>query len=229
MTPDGRPSKNDKVLALYQRYVTEFIERLNLCPWAETARKQGEVRVELIEGPFDQGVVERYIDEVAADTTLNIGIAIFVDLVEMPWAQWRSTVAGLQRSEAARHRPRRSPMAMAAFHPDAPDDVSTAGRLTSFIRRSPDVTLQLVRQSTLESVRDDSARRTAFYDPKTMDIDTFLATRKPPNFSSRIVEANRKSLGRFGVDEAAAFLAELRAARLALEEEGPSHLDNVAR
>ncbi len=205
----------DRALNLYHRYVVELVEALNLCPWAAEARRRGEVRVKVFEGDtFDRDAVERFIDAVAADETLVIGIGIFVGLVRIPRSEWLSTVAALQRSEVARFRGAQAPMSMAAFHPDAPADISTAGRLTAFIRRSPDPVLQLVRQRTLERVRDDRARRTAFYDPRSMDMKAFLKSRKTDRFGDRIVDANHKSIERYGLEKAAALLDELRALRL---------------
>ena len=40
-----------------------------------------------------------------------------------------------------------------AFHPALPMDLSDANRAVSFLRRSPDPTLQLVRIATLDRVR----------------------------------------------------------------------------
>lgn len=205
---DGSVSDDATVLAAYRRYVVEFVESLNLCPWAAEARLREEVEVRVIRGaPFPQEIVEAFIDEVGASDKI-IGIAIFADLGDIAWSDWRATVARLQSTESKRHA--RAPlMAMAPFHPGAPADISTDGRLTAFIRRTPHPTLQLVRQSTLETVRDDPARRTAFFDPHTMDAETFMKSRRSEHFGARIVESNRKSIERFGLEEADALLLDI--------------------
>ncbi len=62
------------------------------------------------------------------------------------------------------------PFAMAEFHPDAPAVLAPAGAFTSFVRRTPDPTLQLVRQSALARVRRGSGNSGSnYFDPSMVE------------------------------------------------------------
>ena len=66
-----------------------------------------------------------------------------------------------------------SPFAMAAFHPDAAADLDDPERLIPFLRRTPDPTIQLVRQEALERVRGRHPQGTAFVDPQLFSAQAF--------------------------------------------------------
>ena len=70
-------------------------------------------------------------------------------------------------------------------------------RLVPFLRRSPDPTIQLVRETTLSRVRGD-LHGTSFYGP-----DVLLPGAGPssePDIRERIAQANHDTVSRVGVE-----------------------------
>jgi hypothetical protein len=135
-----------QALRLNARYLDEIVVGWGLCPWAERALREGQVRrrVFAAETPPPEPVLA-FADELAADPTAAIGLAIFPRLPATP-AAFDSFAERLRRA-------RRPPaFLIAAFHPFAADAFATAPQLVSFIRRTPDPTLQFVRASLLESL-----------------------------------------------------------------------------
>ena len=83
-----------------------------------------------------------------------------------------------------------------------------AHRAVSFIRRSPDPTLQLVRATVLEAVRGDQG--SVFVDPASLRPEVLLAAAPPASVSERIARANLETLRREGAERIAALLASFR-------------------
>jgi hypothetical protein len=154
----------DEALRVNARYVEEVVIGWNLCPWAAHAWRAGEVarRVFVEERP-EVAPVLAFIDELCAAPALAIGLAIF-PVAQLPDAAFGTFAERVRRADRARRHPgARSPFLLAAFHPDSGRDAGfeDAARLVSFIRRTPDPTLQLVRASLVEALsregRDVSA------------------------------------------------------------------------
>jgi uncharacterized protein len=140
------------------RYVEEVVIGWDLCPWAARAWRDGQVmqRVFVEAGP-DVGPVLTFIDELCAAPALAIGLAIFPG-TPLPDAAFGSFAERVRRADRARRPPgERAPFLLAAFHPDSGRgaDLEDAARLVSFIRRTPDPTLQLVRASLVEALSRD--------------------------------------------------------------------------
>jgi hypothetical protein len=146
------------------RYVEEVVIGWDLCPWAARAWQAGQVRQRVfVEAGPEVDPVLAFIDELCATPALAIGLAIFPG-TPLPDAAFGTFAERVRRADRAR-RPAgvRAPFLLAAFHPDSGRgaDLGDAGRLVSFIRRTPDPTLQLVRASLVEALsregRDVSA------------------------------------------------------------------------
>jgi len=149
-------------LRVNARYVEEVVIGWGLCPWAARAWNDGQVTQRVFTGAEpDAAPVAAFIDELGAKPDAAIGLAIFPRVA--------CTVGAWERFAERVRRARRAFLA-AAFHPEyappeyAPpaDGALDPARLVSFIRRTPDPTLQLVRASLLENLRgpisDDVAR-----------------------------------------------------------------------
>lgn len=95
------------------------------------------------------------------------------------------------------------------FHPDAPPDTDTPHGLVSFLRRSPDPTLQLVRASLLERVRGRDTEDTVWADPTTLDRG-HLPPKTPPSLSTRIAETNFESVRKAGAERLRVLLDSMR-------------------
>lgn len=202
----------DEALRIYRRYQLEFVEALNLCPWAERARLDGHVSEAVVLG-FDDFVNETLavMDDFAARPALEIGLVIFAGL-RVSRAQFEQWVAATVEADRQRHTLTSPTFALAAFHPDAQAVMSHAERLIPFLRRSPDPTIQLVRTSSLERVREGSVEGTSFVDPAALDFSMPPPKRQRP-LRERIAGANLKTIERLGLEQTEAILQDIFADR----------------
>lgn len=188
----------NEAIRLYRRYQSEIVEALNLCPWAERARTEGRVRERVVEWlPTDVGAALEAIDELARDQDVEIGLLLF-PTARAPRAEFERYVSRLADEDAKIRELGTAPFAMAAFHPDAEADLSDPERLISFLRRTPDPTIQLVRCETLDRVRGGFSDGTAFVDVNF--LTTLDKTREDTlPLRQRIARANLRTVARAGV------------------------------
>lgn len=194
---------------IYARYATEFVEALSLCPWATRARQDGHVEVEVVLSDTPDVDAALVAFEKLTDTSsVEVGLVVFPRL-DVDRRAFESFVSRLRERDAARQGG--SPaMAAAAFHPDARADLTSAARLVPFIRRSPDPTIQLVRLSVLDAVRRPRDMGTAFLDPSSIDLRSFIATPAKPLLHERVAETNLEQLQAHGIAAAEAILDDIR-------------------
>ena len=83
-----------------------------------------------------------------------------------------------------------------AFHPALPMDLSDANRAVSFLRRSPDPTLQLVRVATLDRVRSGRPAGSVYVDASQLSPDELRKLEPPPSLSDQVAAANLRTLRR---------------------------------
>jgi len=150
-----------EALRLNTRYVNEVVLAWDLCPWG-----QGVI---LDETPAPEDVLP-FLDACDAAADVAIGLLIFPRLVARA-AQFDAFAERVRRADHARRpdaltSPPAPAFLIAAFHPGAPETFTTPPQLVSFLRRTPDPTLQLVRTSVLRRatgegprVSDDVTRR----------------------------------------------------------------------
>jgi len=152
-----------ETLRLNARYVEEVVIGWGLCPWAAQAWREGAVaRRVLVEPAAGPGLTQApevdgvlaFIDEIAAHPATSIGLVIFprATLTEAAWGTFAERV---RRADRARRAPdAAAPFLLAAFHPGNGQSAAAAGAnsgaLVSFLRRTPDPMLQLVRASLLD-------------------------------------------------------------------------------
>jgi hypothetical protein len=198
-----------EALRIYQRYAVEIVEGLGLCPWAEHARQSGRVAVRVVlTHTRNVAPVLELISEHQGDESCEILLAVF-PLLALDRRSFERYVASVREADSGRHELGAIPFAMAAFHPDASPELEAAERLIPFLRRSPDPTIQLVRRSVLERVRQHSPEGTGFMDLRLFD-PTKLAPESPPSLRERISEANLRTVKRVGVAEVERLFAEIR-------------------
>ncbi len=181
-----------EALRLNTRYVDEVVVAWNLCPWADKAFTSGQVRqrVQLDETPAPEAVLP-FLDACDADAEVAIGLLIFPRL-ETRAAAFDAFAERVRRADHARRpdaatTPPAPAFLIAAFHPAAPTTFATAPQLVSFVRRTPDPTLQLVRTSVL--------RR---------------ATGEGPRVSDEVTRRNFEAVGARGADALDAVLRDIR-------------------
>ncbi|MEM9491719.1 MAG: DUF1415 family protein, partial [Myxococcota bacterium] len=142
-----------EAIRVYQRYAIEVVEALGLCPWARRARLDGRVRceVELAAEPRLERLLPR-LAALANDPDTDITLLIFPRLHADP-RQFRQFMSEIRDGHTADCGAQTNPLLMADFHPDGEPDMASPARLISFIRRTPDPTIQLVRRTALDGVK----------------------------------------------------------------------------
>lgn len=207
-----------EALRIYLRYATEVVEALGLCPWARRAREQGRVRPEVMLGA-DPGPDEvlAVADAVFADPRVDIGLIIFPRLGgdirgHRDRKGFHQLMTRVRARDVERHAPATPPLVMADFHPHAEPDMTSPARLVSFVRRSPDPTIQVVRHATLEAVQGAEVRGTAYIPQGSLSLDDLPALAGVP-LHQRIAEANHATIARLGVAQVQALLDDIRADR----------------
>lgn len=159
-----------ETLRLNARYLTEVVEAFGLCPWARSARLSGSVDRVVIQG--SQDAIEAAVSHLGAwaeRPEVEIGLLIFPQHESGP-GDFQRLVNQVIAADAKRFVRASPPFALAAFHPEATLDTSSADRLVPFLRRTPDPTIQAVRISALERVRGEESAGTRFVDPRTLDL-----------------------------------------------------------
>jgi hypothetical protein len=138
------------------RYLLEFVESLNLCPYAKTCRETGKLHREVLAltEPLVPEVLERIrAIEARPPDSIEVALLLMPNLFIEPKPLERFVVSVRNAYEAGRDYKNPVPFFMVAFHPDLPQDLLNADRAVTFIRRSPDPTIQLVRASVLDLAR----------------------------------------------------------------------------
>lgn len=195
-------------LRLYDRYEREIVEGLSFCPYAASAREAGHVRVAAIVTEASPTEVAIGVEELAADPEVDIGILV-LPLCTLDRRRFTRFVAEVRELVPARDA---GSFAMAEFHPDPLADVHKPGDLTSFVRRSPDPTIQLVRMRALQQVRAKENHGSGYVDPSELAlIERLSAAREPvrPPLHERIADMNRETIGRLGFDVVVARIEDI--------------------
>lgn len=196
-----------EVKRLYARYAMEVVEGFGFCPYAKQARLEVHTAELVIadRAPSDERVLE-VVRALGRDEKVEVAFVILprLDVTRLELAA---------RVETLRHAHQREPgglvMTMEGFHPDAPPDLSTAGRLVPFLRRTPHPTIQLTRLDALNHVRRSGPSGTAFIDPSSADFLALLS--KPPeaSVSERIAENNLAGVRATGLEAIEAVMDDI--------------------
>jgi len=213
-------------LARNDRYVSEFIEALNLCPYAKRTREAGRLqRVVLLEEGGAPGTPQFEAAIVALDgafarferlpeDSIEVGLVILPALAPalalgIEGAHAFEALLGAARARMqARHPNGDTPFYCVPFHPHFAEDLADEHRAVRFIRRSPDPTVQLVRASVLRAVRGSGA--SDYVDVAGMSPAELLAVTAPVPVSDRIGQANLRTLQEQPPDRLRALLARFR-------------------
>jgi hypothetical protein len=205
-------------LALYDRYAREVVEAFDFCPFAKSAREQGavDVRVLTVDSASPEALLST-LDQLASQRHTEIGILIFPRETR-DQREWQRLVADTHEADTHTPRPHGKQWAMAAFHPDAIADLASPSRLVSFIRRTPDRTIQLVRLSSLAQVRAKDPKETQFVEPAKLEQfvrDLESQADRPERVSThdRIARANHSTVMRESVARIEAIFASIQAER----------------
>lgn len=157
---DDEPALCREALRLCDRYVTEAILPFGLCPWAEPAWRAGRVgRGVLMEATPAASDCLPFIDVWASPPAAAAAPAVEVALLILPrfsggraaFDAFAERVRRVDRERLATGAP--PTFMIAAFHPLGAERFSGPHQLVSFLRRSPDPLLQLVRADLLDRMK----------------------------------------------------------------------------
>lgn len=208
-----------EAIRLFRRYQVEIVEAFDLCPWARVARLQGRVRERVVTtAGLDAEATLAAIAELAEDRDVEIGI-VLLPRVEADRRTFERFVAEVRALDERRRAA--DPFAMAEFHPHAPAVLAPAGAFTSFVRRTPDPTIQLVRRSALARVRKGDGHGSGFFDlgmVHALEANAALGAGAPGSqpgapLHERVLERNRETVEREGLARLDALFASLLAER----------------
>jgi hypothetical protein len=190
-------------LARNDRYLREFVEALELCPFARKCRESGRLARRALRGERPAEATAAAVRELELTSEEQVEVALLI---------YPEFAGDLRAFEELRDEVRGSLRLFycVAFHPALPMDLSDANRAVSFLRRSPDPTLQLVRISTLDRVRSGRPSGSTYLDPARLSPDELRSTVRRLSVSEQIAEANLGTLQREDPGRIAQLLADLR-------------------
>jgi len=194
-----------EALARNERYLREFVEALELCPFARRCRESGRLARRVLRGGRPGEATAAVVRELEATTEEQVEVALLI---------YPELEGGLRALEELRDEVRRSLRLFhcVAFHPDLPMDLSDENRAVSFLRRSPDPTLQLVRIATLDRVRSGRPAGSVYVDPSRLTPEELRKVQPAPSLSDQIASANLRTLLQHDANALAALLAAIRSA-----------------
>jgi hypothetical protein len=207
-------------LEVYERYAVEVVEHFGFCPWARSARASNQLSLHVIfstdPDDFDESLAvlsELHRAPEAGDVALFI--YPLLDLDRLGFEDY----ARRFRKRAEQASPRLDAFATAAFHPSAQADMSHPDKLVPYVRRSPDPTLQLLRNTALSAIKGLD-QGTAFLDISTLSIEALkaLGDRPAKALRERIAEQNLATVQEVGPAAIDAVLADIASAREAAHE-----------
>jgi hypothetical protein len=192
-----------EALRLHARYTTEVVEALGLCPWAADARLAGRVCTHVDRSASADP--QSTLDHLAMLEGMNdIDVAFLIyPMLDLDRREFAHFVAAVRESDAARHPVGQTVFALADFHPNATADLANAERLVPFLRRTPDLTLQIVRRTALQAVRMSEDQGTSFVNVAELGVEAWLSAQSaapPPPLAARIAKNNMRTVTRMGTD-----------------------------
>jgi hypothetical protein len=197
-----------EVLRINDRFTQEVVEAFDICPFARGARIQGRAIREVV--LHDEPEVEpslAVIERLEKDPRRLEVVQVIYPRLDVTPKEFEHFNARLRNAHAARTT---NPVFVhATFHPDYGCDTRTPDALVMFFRRAPDPTIQLVRFSTIQSVRKHEDRGTIVMDPSTFDW-TKPPPPPPPTIPEKITRDNYDRVMRDGPEVIDRIYADIR-------------------
>src|SRR5712672_823985 len=161
-------------LARNDRYLREFVEALELCPFARKCRESGRLARRVLRGKRPAEATAAAVRELELTSEEQVEVALLI---------YPEFAGDLRAFEELRDEVRRSLRVFhcVAFHPALPMDLSDANRAVSFLRRSPDPTLQLVRVATLDRVRSGRPAGSVYVDASRLSPEALRDLESVPS------------------------------------------------
>ena len=200
MAPSRRAGDREReALARNDRYLREFVEALNLCPFARRCREEGRLVRRVLLDEYVQPALLRALAEIDTlpEKQCEVALLVLPGFADGPQA-FHDLCAEVRRHLRQFH--------CVAFHPELKADFSDENRAVQFLRRTPDPTLQLVRISTLDRVRGERTGGTV-YVGNAAAADIHL----PASLSEEIARANLATILEHGPMALTALLQSFQA------------------
>jgi hypothetical protein len=144
-----------EALRVHSRYLDEVVTGYGLCPWADRSLREGRVRRHVVtDGAPPAEAAFAFIDAAEDEGgAVDVGFIIYPRLT-LDAAAFDGYAERLRRADQVRRAKGERPgFLMAAFHPFGVQRFTTPFQLVSFIRRTPDPTIQIVRGDLLDAIR----------------------------------------------------------------------------
>jgi hypothetical protein len=190
-------------LARNDRYLREFVEALELCPFARKCRETGRLARRVLRGGHPGEATAAAVRELEATSEEEVEVALVI------YPEFDGDVRAFEDFRDEVRKGLRL-FYCVAFHPDLPIDLSDENRAVSFLRRSPDPTFQLVRTATLDRVRSGRPTGSIYVDPSKLSDAELRSLQSTPSISEQIARANLRMLRRHDAGSLASLLAGLR-------------------
>jgi hypothetical protein len=195
-------------------WLMQVVEAFGLCPFARTCRTEDRLLREVVPQSDWQPVVQERLLALqqTTDGDFEVGLVLVPQASRDPreferqvrqLADLTQTQLAKQGVVAACH--------VVAFHPLMPFVPTTAAGLTGLWRRSPDPTLQLVRKSVLDTLRERQAPLRFVDVGQVGDLQQWLQAHREEarqGLSARIAATNAQTFALDG-QQIAALLAKL--------------------
>jgi hypothetical protein len=204
-----------ETVRLTERYVSEVVVALDLCPWAAPALRAGAVQISVITDIFDTetlSVAARSCYARLLTTSDEIELVLLV-LPRLAARRLDMDVLLAAVRDEMKLREGVATFALAAFHPQADPDTASGERFIPFLRRSPDPLVQAVRLSSLQRIDGKHSAGTTFLDPSTLDPAAW-SVEPAPSLRARIARRNLDHVGQVGLDDVRARLDDICEDRL---------------
>ena len=186
-----------EAIRLHERYQREFVEHLNVCPWAKSSHDAGRTRLHVVtELQCATEGLRPLLADWSADKDVDVGFVIC--------PRWRADAHAFEHW-AGGLRDAGPTFLTATFYPGA-----SQGAVT-FFRQSPDPTVQLVRASRLDELR---AQDTPHYiDASALSLEELSRQVTPRAVSESVFQHNQDLVQREGRDALQSILDDIYADR----------------
>jgi hypothetical protein len=186
-------------LARNDRYLREFVEEFDLCPFARRCREEGKLVRRVI---LDDYVLPALLRAAAEIDTLpqrqcEVALLIAPGFSDGP-AAFHEICSQVRRHLRRFH--------CVAFHPELKTDFGSENRAVQFFRRAPDPMLQLVRIATLDRVRAGRSGGSVYVNPASLAAVPDV----PLSLSEEIARANLRIVRERGPEEMERLLRDVR-------------------
>ena len=199
-----------EVLRINDRYIGEFVERFNLCPFAKLTRERGALFREVMDSE-DLARAIAVLEAWEQEARLEIGMLIF-PLTQLDAVQF-DRFTGRLREQYERPRGIGAPLVLAPFHRRAGYGQKSPAQMTMYWRRAPDPFIQVVPIALLRAVRGNNHSGKFLFDGSASALAELERRARHPSLTEHIAKENYDRLAEPGLPALQATLDAIYADR----------------